>query len=170
MTAALRLILKERAHQKRMGYDDYHDNIHKDGVLEQAACAYALDDKNLYPWDNSRWKSDNRMRRLVRGAATMLAALEREIRMNSIVDDKFQPDLPVDLIDSLVRHARSLQKKSAELTGPNCHNCLDDEVSFIEEILNAHGLTLKHSTCVGCGILTRNGHCINLGCSLCDEF
>ncbi len=82
--AAARDVLAERERQRADLWGDSHDDEHRDGVMAQAAAAYALrathhKDKahDLWPWDDEWWKPKDTRRDLVRAGALILAEIER---------------------------------------------------------------------------------------------
>jgi len=90
LTKAAQDVLAERAAQQaREGYDDEHDDSHPTGDLALAGASYALSDQPKFsgatvtqpppywPWSFADWKPKDRRRDLVRGAALLLAEIER---------------------------------------------------------------------------------------------
>jgi hypothetical protein len=86
MSAAALAVLAERRRQiEAEGWTAEHDDAHAPGELARAGAAYAIFDnggwgksaKHIWPWNDDWWKPHNVRRDLVRGAALILAEIER---------------------------------------------------------------------------------------------
>ena len=73
------LIAAERQRQiDAEGWTPEHDNNHDKGSLAEAAAAYVLCDRTLWPWDEEDWKpGTNDVRRLVKAGALIAAEIDR---------------------------------------------------------------------------------------------
>ncbi|WP_304308109.1 hypothetical protein [Pseudacidovorax intermedius] len=84
LSTAAQDVLAERQRQvQELGFDDVHDRQYSRRELEAAAASYLHPQAGpgvspaAWPWAPSKWKPGSERRRLVKGAATALAALER---------------------------------------------------------------------------------------------
>jgi hypothetical protein len=87
-------VIVERERQRIVeGYDDLHDDRHKDGELAVAAAAYALKaggrmGAHVWPFEHQQFKPRGDRENLVRAGALILAELERL--------DRAEPRLPLE--------------------------------------------------------------------------
>lgn len=85
--AALAMVAERRRQRETEGWSDAHDDAHEDGELATAGCCYVLnafDSKStppaMWPWERKWWKPQGFWRDLVRGAALILAEMDRALR------------------------------------------------------------------------------------------
>lgn len=124
MSPAMLAVIAERRRQiEAEGWSLEHDDLHDFGELACAGAAYALhrdiDDgvmPDVWPWSPAWWKPQGFRRDLVRGAALILAEIERFDRLR-----KRKPARPVDLaaMRRSAEIARGFSSSGGTMIGPH---------------------------------------------------
>ncbi len=78
-------IIEERRKQLKY-WSPEHDDAKSLGVLAKAGAAYALNDENLWPWDDG-WKPGVMRDNLIKAAALIVAEIEKIDRLTDKVTD-----------------------------------------------------------------------------------